>query len=212
MTAARQDSALVVGDLVLDEDSHEVRRGDTPVELTATEFELLRFLMRNPRRVLSQGADPRPGVELRLRRPVQRRRALHLLPAQEDRRRPRADDPHRARRGLRAQARRGMSTRCAPRARCARGWSPPSLVLLAVDAVDRDRGGHDAGAARSSCSAASTASSPTASNRLRAAQTGQLVPPGEARTGQARGLRSARSRAPRTLGATIRTVSCSAPR
>ena len=30
MTAARQDSALVVGDLVLDEDSHEVRRGDTP--------------------------------------------------------------------------------------------------------------------------------------------------------------------------------------
>ena len=54
--------------------------------------------MRNPKRVLSQGADPRPGVELRLRRPGQRRRALHLLPAQEDRRRPRADDPHDARR------------------------------------------------------------------------------------------------------------------
>ena len=54
MTAARQDSALVVGDLVLDEDSHEVRRGDIPVELTATEFELLRFLMRNPKRVLSK--------------------------------------------------------------------------------------------------------------------------------------------------------------
>ena len=54
MTAARQDSALVVGDLTLDEDSHEVRRGDTPVELTATEFELLRFLMRNPKRVLSR--------------------------------------------------------------------------------------------------------------------------------------------------------------
>jgi two-component system, OmpR family, response regulator len=49
MAAARQDSALVVGDLTLDEDSHEVRRGDVPVELTATEFELLRFLMRNPR-------------------------------------------------------------------------------------------------------------------------------------------------------------------
>ena len=81
-------AGLVVGDLTLDEDSHEVRRGGEPVELTATEFELLRFLMRNPRRVLSQGADPRPGVELRLRRPVQRRRALHLLPAQEDRRRP----------------------------------------------------------------------------------------------------------------------------
>ena len=39
---------------MLDEDSHEVRRGDELVELTATEFELLRFLMRNPRRVLSK--------------------------------------------------------------------------------------------------------------------------------------------------------------
>ena len=54
MTAARQDSALVVGDLVLDEDSHEVRRADAVVELTATEFELLRYLMRNPKRVLSK--------------------------------------------------------------------------------------------------------------------------------------------------------------
>jgi two-component system OmpR family response regulator len=54
MTAARQDSQLVVGDLMLDEDSHEVRRGDDLVELTATEFELLRYLMRNPKRVLSK--------------------------------------------------------------------------------------------------------------------------------------------------------------
>jgi two-component system OmpR family response regulator len=52
--AARQGSELVVGDLVLDEDSHEVRRGEDIVELTATEFELLRYLMRNPRRVLSK--------------------------------------------------------------------------------------------------------------------------------------------------------------
>ncbi|WP_069171533.1 response regulator transcription factor [Streptomyces griseus] len=52
--AARGDSTLVVGDLVLDEDSHEVSRGDVPIHLTATEFELLRFLMRNPRRVLSK--------------------------------------------------------------------------------------------------------------------------------------------------------------
>jgi two-component system OmpR family response regulator len=47
-------SSLVVGDLVLDEDSHEVHRGGDEVHLTATEFELLRFLMRNPRRVLSK--------------------------------------------------------------------------------------------------------------------------------------------------------------
>ena len=48
------DPILRVGDLVLDEDSYEVRRGDRPIELTATEFELLRFLMRNPRRVMSK--------------------------------------------------------------------------------------------------------------------------------------------------------------
>ena len=48
------DSVLVVGDLSLDEDSHEVRRAGQLVELTATEFELLRYLMRNPRRVLSK--------------------------------------------------------------------------------------------------------------------------------------------------------------
>jgi two-component system OmpR family response regulator len=54
MAAARQGPELVVGDLVLDEDSHEVRRDDELVELTATEFELLRYLMRNPKRVLSK--------------------------------------------------------------------------------------------------------------------------------------------------------------
>jgi two-component system, OmpR family, response regulator len=47
-------AALTVGDLTLDEDSHEVVRDGTSVALTATEFELLRYLMRNPRRVLSK--------------------------------------------------------------------------------------------------------------------------------------------------------------
>jgi two-component system, OmpR family, response regulator len=45
---------IQVGDLVLNEESYEVRRGDDSIELTATEFELLRYLMRNPRRVLSK--------------------------------------------------------------------------------------------------------------------------------------------------------------
>ncbi|MDV3128715.1 response regulator transcription factor [Mycobacterium sp. 21AC1] len=45
---------LVVGDLVLDEDSHEVTRGGDEIRLTATEFELLRFMMRNARRVLTK--------------------------------------------------------------------------------------------------------------------------------------------------------------
>jgi two-component system, OmpR family, response regulator len=47
-------SVLIVGDLELDEDSHEVTRGGDQITLTATEFELLRYLMRNPRRVLSK--------------------------------------------------------------------------------------------------------------------------------------------------------------
>jgi two-component system OmpR family response regulator len=55
MTRARDDAAqLVVGDLTLDEDAREVTRGGEPVELSPTEFELLRYLMRNPRRVLSK--------------------------------------------------------------------------------------------------------------------------------------------------------------
>jgi two-component system OmpR family response regulator len=50
----RTDARLVVGDLTLDEDSHEVTRGGTEIALTATEYELLRYLMRNPRKVLSK--------------------------------------------------------------------------------------------------------------------------------------------------------------
>ncbi len=53
-TRERSSAALVVGDLTLDEDSHEVTRGGDQINLTATEFELLRYLMRNPRRVLSK--------------------------------------------------------------------------------------------------------------------------------------------------------------
>ncbi|MEU2788491.1 response regulator transcription factor [Streptomyces sp. NPDC007100] len=52
--AVRSESLLAVGDLLLDEESHEVWRGGQEIHLTATEFELLRYLMRNPRRVLSK--------------------------------------------------------------------------------------------------------------------------------------------------------------
>jgi two-component system OmpR family response regulator len=56
-TGAHQPSSasvLVVGDLMMDEDSREVTRDGADISLTATEFELLRFLMRNPKRVLSK--------------------------------------------------------------------------------------------------------------------------------------------------------------
>jgi two-component system OmpR family response regulator len=49
-----EHAVLQVGDLTLNEDSYEVFRGDTAIELTTTEFELLRYLMSNPRRVLSK--------------------------------------------------------------------------------------------------------------------------------------------------------------
>jgi two-component system, OmpR family, response regulator TrcR len=45
---------LKVGDLVLDGASREVTRAGTPISLTSTEFDLLHFLMRNPRRALTR--------------------------------------------------------------------------------------------------------------------------------------------------------------
>ena len=54
VVAGLTDPEIRVGDLVLNEDTYEVARGGVPVTLTATEFELLRYLMRNPRRVLSK--------------------------------------------------------------------------------------------------------------------------------------------------------------
>ena len=52
--AREGDHRLAVGDLTLDEDTYEVRRGGDPINLTPTEFAVLRLLMRNPRRVLSK--------------------------------------------------------------------------------------------------------------------------------------------------------------
>ena len=49
-----EDSRLHVEDLVLDDDAHEVYRGDREIDLSPTEFKLLRYLMLNPNRVLSK--------------------------------------------------------------------------------------------------------------------------------------------------------------
>ncbi|ANW62384.1 MULTISPECIES: response regulator transcription factor [Mycolicibacterium] len=54
VTTEDSGAQLVVGDLVLDEDSHEVTRAGELITLTSTEFELLRFMMRNAKRVLSK--------------------------------------------------------------------------------------------------------------------------------------------------------------
>jgi len=54
MVTSDEDSRIIVGDLLLDESSYEVNRGGAQITLTTTEFELLRYFMRNPRRVLSR--------------------------------------------------------------------------------------------------------------------------------------------------------------
>jgi DNA-binding response OmpR family regulator len=48
----RGSASLVVADLSLNPDTHEVKRGDRVVELTQREFELLEYLMRNERIVV----------------------------------------------------------------------------------------------------------------------------------------------------------------
>ena len=52
-TPAR-DEAVAVGDLVLDDASRTVARAGASISLTSTEFELLHYLMRHPRRVVSR--------------------------------------------------------------------------------------------------------------------------------------------------------------
>jgi two-component system OmpR family response regulator len=49
-----EDNVLRFADLELDESAHEVRRDGHEIQLTATEFNLLRYFLLNPRRVLSK--------------------------------------------------------------------------------------------------------------------------------------------------------------
>jgi two-component system OmpR family response regulator len=52
--SAPESGRLVFADIELDEESREVTRAGAPIELTATEYRLLRYLMLNPRRVLTR--------------------------------------------------------------------------------------------------------------------------------------------------------------
>lgn len=53
-TKGDQGGRLCFADLELDEDTHEVHRAGVPIQLTATEFALLRFFLLNRRRVVSK--------------------------------------------------------------------------------------------------------------------------------------------------------------
>ena len=53
--AEEEETAVIeVGELELDDDTHEVRRGGILIDLSPTEFKLLRYLMLNANRVLSK--------------------------------------------------------------------------------------------------------------------------------------------------------------
>jgi two-component system OmpR family response regulator len=52
--AEPETSRLAFEDLELDDDTREVARAGAPIDLTATEYRLLRYLMLNPRRVLTR--------------------------------------------------------------------------------------------------------------------------------------------------------------
>ncbi len=54
VTMTPHEARLTIGDLQLDEETRQTFRGGEPIDLTATEFDLLRYFVRNPRRVLSK--------------------------------------------------------------------------------------------------------------------------------------------------------------
>ncbi|MEY3889591.1 MAG: hypothetical protein RLZZ90_62 [Actinomycetota bacterium] len=49
-----EESVLEVGEIKINQDAHEVFVNDTTVDLSPTEYKLLRFLMSNPNRVLTK--------------------------------------------------------------------------------------------------------------------------------------------------------------
>ena len=49
-----EDSVLEVGEIKINQDAHEVFANNQPVDLSPTEYKLLRFLMSNPNRVLTK--------------------------------------------------------------------------------------------------------------------------------------------------------------
>ncbi len=54
MQSEDEESVIRSGELTMDQDTHDVYVGDTPIDLSPTEFKLLRYLMLNPNRVLSK--------------------------------------------------------------------------------------------------------------------------------------------------------------
>ena len=135
---------MTFADLELDEDSHEVRRGGRVIDVSPTEFKLLRYLMLNPNRVLSKAQilDHVWDYDFRGESGIVESYISYLrrkIDAEEP-----AADPHQARRRLRAapaarvrmtaasatadclpaRARRGLRAGASSRSPCGSGSSP----------------------------------------------------------------------------------------
>jgi two-component system OmpR family response regulator len=54
MQTEDEESVIRTGELTMDQDTHDVYVGETAIDLSPTEFKLLRYLMLNPNRVLSK--------------------------------------------------------------------------------------------------------------------------------------------------------------
>ena len=54
-TMAKEEEAMIIaGEISMDQDTHEVKVGENTLDLSPTEFKLLRYMMLNPNRVLSK--------------------------------------------------------------------------------------------------------------------------------------------------------------
>ena len=95
---------LTFADLELDEESHEVWRGGEQIQLSPTEFKLLRYFMSNSNRVLSKMQILDHVLGLRLPRRHRHRRVLRVRAAAQGRHQGAPADPHPARRRVRAPA------------------------------------------------------------------------------------------------------------
>ena len=95
---------LTFADLELDEESHEVWRGGEQIQLSPTEFKLLRYFMSNANRVLSKMQILDHVLGLRLPGRHRHRRVVRLGAAPQGRHQGTPADPHPARRGVRAAA------------------------------------------------------------------------------------------------------------
>jgi FixJ family two-component response regulator len=85
---------LQVGDLLLDQDTHEVRRAGVLIELTPKEYAVLEYLMRHAGRVMSRTLNHRIRLGLSLRPRHEHRRRRHQSSAQEARRGLRQEDDY----------------------------------------------------------------------------------------------------------------------